>query len=108
MIQIEQDDGLPVVPVRQGYRTLSPASKELERLVTARALNHGGNPALRRAAENVRVKADENGNLRPVKNSATGRIDPLMSLVIAIAAQQQSEGIQTGPSVYEERGLLTL
>ncbi len=108
MIQIEQDDGLPVAPIRQGFRTLSPASKELERLVTARALNHLGNPALRRAAENVRVKADENGNLRPVKNSATGRIDPLMSLIIAIAAQQQTEGVQTGPSVYEERGLLSL
>ena len=108
MIQIEQDDGLPVAPIRQGFRTLSPASKELERLVTSRALNHLGNPALRRAAENVRVKADENGNLRPVKNSATGRIDPLMSLIIAIAAQQQTEGVQTGPSVYEERGLLAL
>ena len=108
MIQIEQDDGLTVIPVRQGFRSLSPASKELQRLVVGHELRHLGNPVLRCAAENANVKMDENENLRPVKSKTSGRIDPLMSLIMAIAARQQTEGIGTGPSVYEDRGLIVI
>lgn len=108
MIQIEQDDGLTVIPIRQGFRSLSPASKELQRLVVSRELRHLSNPVLRWAAENANVKMDENENLRPVKTKTSGRIDPLMSLIMAIAARQQTEGIAAGPSVYEERGLIVI
>ena len=108
MIQIEQDDGLTVIPIRQGFRSLSPASKELQRLVVSHELRHLGNPVLRCAAENAKVKMDENENLRPVKAKTSGRIDPLMSLIMAIAARQQTEGIGTGPSVYEDRGLIVI
>ena len=108
MIQVEQDDGLTVIPIRQGFRSLSPASKELQRLVVSRELRHLSNPVLRWAAENANVKMDENENLRPVKTKTSGRIDPLMSLIMAIAARQQTEGIAAGPSVYEERGLIVI
>ena len=32
----------------------------------------------------------------------------VLLIIIAIAAQQQTEGVQIGASVYEERGLLSL
>jgi phage terminase large subunit-like protein len=49
---------------------------------------------------------DANDNIRPVKNKATDRIDPTVSLIIAIAAWQQSEGPEE--SVYETRGIIAL
>lgn len=107
MIQLEKE-GLPVVPVAMGFQTLSPACKEVERLVRNGALRHQGNPLMRWAAENVTVKSDENENIRPVKSDAGGRIDPLMALIIAVAAMQKTEGLDGGPSVYESRGLLTI
>lgn len=107
LMQMEQEDGIPVVEIRQGFATLSPASKELERLVVSRELRHQGNPLLRWAAENVMVRRDENDNIRPVKSQETGRIDPLVALIIAIAARQQTEGLDLD-SVYEDRGMIVL
>ena len=105
-IQLEQEDGVPVIPIRQGYQTLSPACKELERRVLEGTLQHGGNPVLRWATDNVVIQADPNDNIRPVKNKATERIDPTVSLIIAIAAWQQTEDPQE--SVYETRGVIAL
>ena len=103
---VEQDDGIPVVEVRQGYKTLSPACKELERRILGEELRHGGNPVLRWAADNVVVISDPNGNIRPMKDKATERIDPLMSLIIAIAADQLVP--DDGGLIYEKRGLIAL
>lgn len=105
-IQLEQEDGIPVIPIRQGFKTLSPACKELEKRVIEGSLRHGGNPVLRWATDNVVVQADPNDNIRPVKNKATERIDPTVSLIIAIAAWQQSEDLQD--SIYENRGVIAL
>jgi phage terminase large subunit-like protein len=107
-IQLEQEDGMAVMPVRQGYRTLSPACKELEKMVMEGKLKHGGNPVLRWAINNVVIQADPNDNIRPVKNKATERIDPAVALIIAIAAWQQMRAIEEAESVYESRGVLAI
>ena len=39
--QLAEEDGLPMIPFSQGYASLSPASKETERLVMGRRLAHG-------------------------------------------------------------------
>lgn len=100
------DDGLNCVEVRQGFKTLSPAMKELERLIRAGLLNHGGNPVLRWMFGNLTVKTDENENIRPVKDKSTGRIDGIVALVIALARAVLHE--EDSVSVYEERGLISL
>ncbi len=105
-IQLEQEDGMVVIPIRQGFQTLSPACKELERRVLEGSLCHGGNPVLRWSTDNVVIMPDANDNIRPVKNKATERIDPTVSLIIAIAAWQQSESPEE--SVYETRGIIAL
>lgn len=105
-IQLEQEDGIPVMPIRQGYQTLSPACKELERLILGRDLCHDGNPVLRWAMDNMVIQADPNNNIRPVKNKATERIDPAVSLIIAIAVWQHAEDYKV--SVYETRGVVAI
>lgn len=79
-----QQEGLPVEFFRQGMLSLSPPSKELERLVIANGLAHGGHPVLRQHAKVVAVQQDATGNIKPVRPKATARIDGIAALVTAI------------------------
>lgn len=101
-----EGDGVPVVQIRQGYRTLSPACKELEKLVLSKALRHNNNPVLTWAMDNVVVTTDPAENIKPAKDKARERIDPAVALIVAIATmlEFQEEDI----NIYESRGLLSL
>jgi phage terminase large subunit-like protein len=79
------DDGIQVVEMRQGFRSLSEATKHLGALVTSRRLKHGGHPVLRWMASNMVVRQDPNGNLAPDKSKVTERIDGIVALIMAIA-----------------------
>lgn len=103
-IQLEEE-GFNVVPVRQGYQTLSPAAKELEREVLSGELKHGGNPVLSWMASNVVLSTDPAENIKPDKSKSIERIDGIVALCIAISRQINNED---STSVYEKRGLLVL
>ena len=51
-------DGFNMVPVRQGFVSMSAPTKEFERRLLAGELNHAGNPVLRWMANNVTVRTD--------------------------------------------------
>ena len=103
-IQLEEE-GFSVVPVRQGFQTLSPAAKELEREIMSGELKHGGNPVLRWMAANVVIARDPAENIKPDKGKSAERIDGIVALCMAISRQIQAEG---ETSIYETRGLLTV
>ena len=73
-----------VVPVRQGFATLSAPSKLLETLVAEGKLNHGGNPILRWMADNCMVETDANENIKPSKKKSSEKIDGIAALVTAL------------------------
>lgn len=107
-VQISQDlaaDGFTVVPFGQGFASMSPPTKELLNLVLARRLRHGGNPVLRWMADNMVVRTDPAGNLKPDKGRSTQRIDGMVALIMALDRAQRHE---SAPSVYETRGILDL
>jgi len=97
------DEGLVMAETRQGYKTMSPAMKEIEALVMGKKLLHGGHPILRWNVGNVRVKIDENENIRPVKGKGIERIDGLVAMINAMARAILHEDTT---SVYETRGVL--
>jgi len=99
------DDGITVAEVRQGFKTMSPAMKELQKLLVGQELEHGGNPVLRWMFGNLAVKKDENDNIRPVKDKSTEKIDGIVALVNALACAILHED---NTSIYEERGVLTV
>lgn len=104
-----QDKGMEMVPVRQGFASLSAPTKELEKLVLGRRLRHDGNPLLRWEVDCVTVASDPAGNVKPVKPErikSAGRIDGVAALVDAIFATIRHGG-DTG-SVYEQHGLTEL
>jgi len=100
------DDGLLCVETRQGFKTQSPAMKEIEKLIYECILVHGGNPVMRWMFGNLAVKKDENENVRPVKDKSTGRIDGVVALINAMARAMLHEDEST--SIYETRGILTM
>ena len=53
MVQTLEDDGFNMVPFGQGFRDMSPPTKELMRIVLERKLNHGGHPVLRWNMDNA-------------------------------------------------------
>jgi phage terminase large subunit-like protein len=90
------DDGFPAIEVRQGWVTMAPAIKELERAIVGRQFQHGGHPVLRWCFGNIMVETDRAGNRLFSKGKARERIDGAVACAIAIAAASTDEG----PSVY--------
>jgi phage terminase large subunit-like protein len=75
---------VPLIPWGQGFKDMSPAIDQLERLVEERKLRHGGHPVLQMAASNAKVELDAAGNRKLSKRKSIGRIDPLVALTMAI------------------------
>lgn len=100
------EEGLTVVGMGQGFRSMAAPMKELERRLLARKIHHGGNPVLRFMADSVVVKQDAAGNLKPDKANSQARIDGIVALVMALDRAMRHK--KPKGSVYEERGLRSL
>lgn len=96
-----------MIEVRQGYQTMSEPTKEMARLVIAKKVRHGGNPVLRWMADNVVVRTDPAGNLKPDKEKSKKKIDGIVGLIIALSLAIRHANDEGG-SVYETRGVLRL
>ena len=105
MVQTLEDDGFTMVPFGQGFKDMSPPTKELMRLVLEHRLCHGGHPVLRWNMDNAYVRTDPAGNLKLDKEKSTEKVDGAVALVMALDRAQRN---LNGGSVYDERGLLTL
>ena len=103
MVQALEDDGFTMIPFGQGFKDMSPPTKELMRLVLERHINHGGHPVLRWNMDNAFVRTDPAGNLKIDKEKSTEKVDGAVALVMALDRAMKNQG---GGSVYDERGLL--
>lgn len=79
------EDGYPVVEFRQGWISMAPAVKELERLIIGRNFRHGGHPVLRWNFANIAVETDKAGNRSFHKGRSRGRIDGAVASAMAVA-----------------------
>lgn len=92
------DDGLPAVEMRQGWVTMAPAVKELERAIIGGRFRHGGHPILRWHFDNVAVETDKAGNRMFHKGRSRDRIDGAVACAMAIA---RAAAGNTGISSYD-------
>ncbi|WP_415994690.1 terminase TerL endonuclease subunit, partial [Acidaminococcus intestini] len=67
MVQNLEDMGFTMVPFGQGFKDMSPPSKELFKLLMEGNIIHGGNPVLKWMAGNVVMRQDPAGNIKPDK-----------------------------------------
>jgi phage terminase large subunit-like protein len=97
--------GITMVEVRQGARSMSPAMKELEKLIVGDEIRHGGNPVVRWMFGNIQVKRDENDNIRPIKGKQVERIDGIVALINALSRAILH---QDATSTYENNELFVI
>ena len=71
--------------IPQTMPSLSPAMKELERLIRSHEMLHIHNTCARWCFGNVRCAVDGNENIKPMKNKSIGRIDITVAWIIAVA-----------------------
>jgi phage terminase large subunit-like protein len=99
---------LPLVEFGQGFRDMAPALDALEGELMAERICHGGHPVLTWCAANAIVTKDAAGNRKLDKAKATGRIDGMVALAMAIGAAAKASPTLQETSVYENNGLLVL
>ena len=106
MVQNLEGMGFTIVPFGQGYKDMSPPSKELMKLVLEKKIAHGGNEVLEWMVDNIYIKTDPAGNIKPDKEKSTEKIDGAIALIMALDRAIRHGGQQE--SVYNERGIIIL
>ena len=106
MVQALEDDGFTMVPFGQGFKDMSPPTKELMRLVLEHNIAHGGHPVLRWNMDNAYVRTDPAGNLKIDKQKSTEKVDGAVALVMGL--DRAMKNLSGGGSVYDDRGLLII
>ncbi len=97
------NDGLPLAPFGQGFASMSAPTKQLEKLVLAKEINHGGNKVLRWMCSNLAMKSDPAGNIKMDKSKSSEKIDGMISLVMALGCYMNDD---SDDSSYDDRGIL--
>jgi phage terminase large subunit-like protein len=109
------ESGMPedfMIQFRQGFASMSPAMKTLERLYLEHKIHGLNHPVMLWMASNMQAKVDPAENVKPDKggdpkgrHKSTRRIDGFVCLVMCVGLWMAT-GSDTGRSVYEERGPL--
>ena len=107
MVQNLEGMGFTVVPFGQGFKDMSPPTKELMKLVLEQKIAHGGHPVLRWNMDNIFIRTDPAGNIKADKEKSTEKIDGAVATIMALDRAIRC-GNDHGASVYDERGLLFL
>lgn len=83
----------------QGFQSMSPALRDTESAILNGKLLHDNNPVMNMCAANAVVQSDPAGNKKLTKAKSSGRIDGMISLVMAIAmaSTYEDEPIMTSP-----------
>ena len=97
--------GFTVVPMGQGFASMSPPTKELMTLTLQRRIAHGGHPVLRWNMDNICIRTDPAGNIKADKSKSTEKIDGAIAMIMALDRAIRC-GNDTSESVYDTRGLL--
>ena len=105
MTQNLEGMGFTVVPFGQGFKDMSPPTKEFYKLLMEGRIIHGGNPVMAWMAGNVVVDTDPAGNIKPTKAKSPEKIDGIVAAIMALDRCIRNEGQQQG-SVYDERDMI--
>lgn len=84
--------GLQIVEILQNYKMLSEPAQIIEALIKGKRLVHDGHKILRSHWENVAIKTDDAGRIRPVKpKRASKRIDGVLGTIMGDKALSLTE-----------------
>ena len=89
-----------------GFASQSAPTKQLEKLILSKEIEHDGNPVLRWMMGNVQLEIDAADNQKISKKKSKEKIDGVAATIMALAEYMTEE--KEGDSVYDNRGLLML
>ena len=107
MVQNLENMGFTVVPFGQGFKDMSPPTKELMKLVLEQKIAHGGHPVLRWMMDNIFIRTDPAGNIKADKEKSTEKIDGAVATIMGLDRAIRCGNVVT-ESVYDHRGILFL
>ena len=107
MVQNLEGMGFTVVPFGQGFKDMSPPTKELMTLVLGKRIAHGGHPVLRWMMDNIYIRTDPAGNIKADKEKSTEKIDGAIAAIMGLDRAIRC-GNDSRESVYNDRGILFL
>lgn len=99
--------GFTMVQFGQGYKDMSPPTKELMKLTLEQTLAHNGHPVLRWMMDNIFIRRDPAGNIKPDKEKSTEKIDGAVAMIMALDRAIRC-GCVSDESVYDSREMLVL
>lgn len=105
MVQNLEGMEFTVVPFGQGFKDMSPPTKEFMKLTLEQRIAHGGHPVLRWNMDNIFVRTDPAGNIKADKEKSTEKIDGAVATIMALDRAIRC-GNDNCASVYDDRGLL--
>ena len=105
MVQNLEGMGFTVVPFGQGFKDMSPPTKELMKLTLEQRIAHGGHPVLRWMMDNIFIRTDPAGNIKADKEKSTEKIDGAVATIMALDRAVRCGNVNT-ESVYDSRGIL--
>ena len=105
MVQNLEGMGFMVVPFGQGFKDMSPPTKELMKLTLEQKLAHEGHPVLRWMMDNIYIRNDPAGNIKADKEKSTEKIDGAIATIMGLDRAIRC-GNDVSASVYDERGIL--
>ena len=91
--------GLTVMEFGQGFASMSPPSKEMEKLVLERKIQFPDNPVLSWNFSNVIVEVDAAGNVKPSKKRSKEKIDMVVSSIMALDGALRNSKKEVAPSI---------
>jgi phage terminase large subunit-like protein len=94
------DEGYEVAQFGQGYASMNPPTKELLNIIYEKRIAHGNNDALTWQADNLAVKTDPAGNVKPDKAKSSEKIDGIVALIMALDRAIANEG----STIYDKEG----
>jgi phage terminase large subunit-like protein len=96
-----RDVGVKVEEILQNYKYLSEPSHIFEALIKAQRVSHGGHRVLRNHIENVAIKDDDAGRIRPVKPRKGGKhIDGVVASLMSAKMLATVPDHKAGPQVF--------
>lgn len=104
--ELEQD-GMKMVAVGQGFKSMSDPMKRLLGLVLGKQVEHFGDPVLTWEAGNVQAVSDPADNIKPDKKRSREKIDGVVAVITAMN-RTGGASVNLANEVYSKRGIVFL
>jgi phage terminase large subunit-like protein len=105
-----QEHEIQLNQFRQGFISMDAPTKELEKMILGKQINHFGNPVLRWMNSNVEIKRDPAGNIKIDKSDVKRKVDGMVAAVMAIGEwmTMRAKDETDINAIYATRGLRSL